>query len=119
MDKSMLKRLRGVLLVTSFGVLPFMPSPGTRAEYWMPPFRTVVAEATAIVDATVVEPQERGGVRIEVHRLLKGSDPPAVLTSAWLTCVEGVDLSRILKVGQRYVLILREASLYATATIYE
>ncbi len=96
-----------------------MASVRTWAEYMMPPLRTVVTGATAIIDATVVELEEHGGVRIEVHSLLKGNDPPDVLTGTGLTCLEGVDLSRMLRVGQRYVLILRESSLYATETAYE
>ena len=91
---------------------------GTRADYVMPPFRAVVEEATSIVDATVVELQERGRVRIAVHRVLSGGTPQDVLSSAHYTCF-GVDLSRRLRLGQRYVLLLHDASLYEENTFYE
>ena len=90
----------------------------TRADYVMPPFPDVLSETTAIVDATVVELLEHGRVRITVHQFLKGSDPPAVLSSAWRTCL-GVDLSRRLKLGQRFVFLLYETSLYEENTFYE
>ena len=115
-DKSMRTALQAkVVLIVAVGHLAIVAA---RADYIMPPFPTVVVEATAIVDATVVEVLERGRVRIEVHEVLKGSKPPLALSSAWLTCL-GVDLSRRLGVGQRYVLVLHDKSLYEENTFYE
>ncbi len=58
-------------------------------------------------------------MRIVVHEVLQGSrKPPLVLSSAWLTCL-GVDLSRMLKVGERYILMLHDGGLYEEGTFYE
>jgi hypothetical protein len=116
--KSVWKQKNLQSLVVLCAVIVSLAVTETRADYVMPPFTTVVTEATAIVDATVVEPQDRGRVRIQVHEVLRGGDAPAVLTGAWLTC-PGVDLSRKLKVGQRYVLLLHGTGLYEEGTYYE
>ena len=91
---------------------------GVWADYVMPPFQVVVEEVTSIVDATVVEREESGKVRINVHRVLKGNAVPEVLTGARYSCF-GVDLSRTLKMGQRYVLLLYGLGLYEEGTFYE
>ncbi len=36
----------------------------SRADYVMPPFRTVIAETTSVVDATVVEHGENGSIGV-------------------------------------------------------
>ena len=53
-----------------------------QADYMIPPFPDVLEEVTSVVDATVVEFMDGGRVRIEVHSVLKGSQPPILLAGA-------------------------------------
>ena len=87
------------------------------ADYVMPPFAAVVSEAT-IVDATIVGHPGHGKVRLQVHDVIRGENPPTEIGGVWLTCY-GFDLSTRLEVGKRYVIYIHEASLYEENTFYE
>jgi hypothetical protein len=87
------------------------------ADYVMPPFMTVVSEAT-IVDATIVGHPGHGKVRLQVHDVIRGENPPKEISGVWLTCY-GFDLSTRLELGKRYVIFIHKSSLYEENTFYE
>ena len=82
-------------------------------------FLTAIA---IIVDATVVELLDGGRVRIEIHEVLKGDNPPTVLGGARYTCL-GIDLARRIKLNrklnQRYIMLLYKDGLYEENSYYE
>jgi len=89
------------------------------ADYSIGEFRGCLATATHVVDATVTAITKERHARLEVHRHIKGTNAPAVLTGTALSCTHEPPGAFGMQAGKRYIIMLRDARLYEETTFFE
>jgi hypothetical protein len=89
------------------------------ADYAIGEFRACLATTTHVVDATVTAITKEGHARLDVHRHLKGTNAPTVLTGTALSCTHEPPGAFGMQAGKRYIIMLRDARLYEETTFFE
>jgi len=111
-----MKTAKPMLLVAIALALSVAP---VSADYTMGGFHGCLSTATHVVDATVTEITRERYARLDVHRHIKGTNAPTLLTSTALSCTGGPPGAFGMQAGRRYIIMLRDAALFEETTFFE